>query len=197
MRRRLTRRATEPTRDWIVARAAVLLRTRGYLSTPLSEIMQATGLQKGGIYHHFDSRDALALAAFQCGARQVGEGLLARLEGKTSARRKLLIMVRYPLETYWRGGCPVGNLAIEADDSSAKFTTAARSAMNWLIQLFVDVIEQGVKAGELVKGDAKARATRMVAALEGGILLANLYKDARYLETVVESLEREVRAGLA
>lgn len=158
--------------------------------------MQATGLQKGGLYHHFESRDALALAAFRHLAGRIGNGLLRRLEGQKSAKKKLLIMMRYPLETYWRGGCPVGNLAIEADDSHKELAGAARHAMTWLIDLFESVIAEGIKSRELAKVDARAQAIRMVAATEGGILLANLYKDARYLESIVEGFEAEIRAGL-
>jgi AcrR family transcriptional regulator len=183
-------------RDWIIERTATLLKTSGYLRTPLSEIMEATGLQKGGIYHHFESRDALALAAFRHSANAIGEGLLARLEAEKGARRKLAIMVRYPLETYWKGGCPVGNLAIEADDSHKELAAAARRAMDWLITLFEDVIREGTKARELGKVDPRAQAIRMVSAIEGGILLANLYKDASYLESIVTALEREIQAGL-
>jgi TetR/AcrR family transcriptional repressor of nem operon len=183
-------------RDWIIERTAPLLKTGGYLRTPLSEIMEATGLKKGGIYHHFESRDALALAAFRHSAGAIGEGLLGRLQGAKSAKRKLAIMVRYPLETYWRGGCPVGNLAIEADDSHRELANAARKAMDWLIALFQSVIEEGAKAGELAKVDARSHAIHMVSAIEGGILLANLYKDPAYLESIVTGLEREIRAGL-
>ncbi|HXF77566.1 MAG TPA: TetR/AcrR family transcriptional regulator [Usitatibacter sp.] len=183
-------------RDWIVERTATLLKTSGYLRTPLSEIMQVTGLQKGGLYHHFESRDELALAAFRHSANEIGEGLLARLEGEKSARRRLEIMVRYPLETYWKGGCPVGNLAVEADDSHRELAKAARKAMDWMIALFEGTIREGVKGGELGKVDARREAIRMVSAIEGGILLANLYKDPAYLEGIVTGLERGIRSGL-
>lgn len=183
-------------RDWIIERTAALLKTGGYLRTPLSEIMEATGMPKGGIYHHFESRDDLALAAFRHSANEIGEGLEKRLEGVKSRRRKLEIMVRYPLETYWKGGCPVGNLAIEADDAHRDLAKVARKAMDWMIALFEGVIREGVKAGEFGKVDARAEAIRMVSAIEGGILLANLYKDASYLESIVTGLEREIRSGL-
>ena len=183
-------------REWIVERTAALLKTSGYLRTPLSEIMEVTGMPKGGIYHHFESRDDLAMAAFMHSANAIGEGLLARLEGEKSPRRKLEIMVRYPLETYWKGGCPVGNLAIEADDAHKELARAARKGMDWLIGLFEGTIREGINAGELAKVDARAHAIRMVSAIEGGILLANLYKDAAYLESIVTGLEREIRSGL-
>jgi AcrR family transcriptional regulator len=182
------------TRDRIAERSAPLLKTSGYLGTPLSEIMRVTGLQKGGLYHYFESRDDIALAAFSFSARSIGNGLLARLEGKSSAREKLRIMIRYPLETYWRGGCPVANLAVEADDSNRKLAAAARNAMDWLIGLFADVIRDGIMSREFTRGNARDRAVRMVAALEGGILLSNLYKDPAHLRSVMKWLEDEIRS---
>src|SRR5262245_55213934 len=52
-------RKGEATRRRIVAQTAGLLNTQGYRSTPVSEIMRVTGLRKGGIYRHFDSRTTL------------------------------------------------------------------------------------------------------------------------------------------
>ena len=65
-----------------------------------------------------------------------------------------------------------------------------------MIALFEGVIADGVKAGELGRVDARAEAIRMVSSIEGGILLANLYRDGSYLESIVKGLEREIRSGL-
>ena len=54
----------ERTRQRIVAAAAPLFNQRGYAASSMSELMAATGLEKGGIYRHFASKDELALAAF-------------------------------------------------------------------------------------------------------------------------------------
>ena len=54
----------ERTREGIVAAAAPLFNQRGYAASSMSDVMAATGLEKGGIYRHFESKDELALAAF-------------------------------------------------------------------------------------------------------------------------------------
>lgn len=191
------KRDSEATREWIVERTAKLLNTGGYLHTPISEIMRVTGLKKGGIYHHFESREALALEAFQHSSRLLGARILQMIRSRTSAKDKLLGLIRFPFEDdYWRGGCPIANLAIESDDANPKLRVAARGAMDWLIGLFVQVIQEGMKQGEFAKGDAPACAVRMVAALEGGIVLSNLYKDLKYLQGIADRLEAKVRAGL-
>src|SRR5579875_1925033 len=58
----------EETRQAIIEKAAPLFNQRGFLGCSMSDIMQATGLQKGGIYRHFSSKEELALAVFRYSA---------------------------------------------------------------------------------------------------------------------------------
>src|SRR5579862_3049417 len=61
-RQRLTK--GEQTRKKIVAAAAPIFNKRGYEGSSMNDLMEATGLKKGGIYRHFESKEALAAAAF-------------------------------------------------------------------------------------------------------------------------------------
>jgi len=54
----------ERTKAHIVATAAPIFNERGFVGTSLNDILAATGLEKGGIYRHFESKDELAVAAF-------------------------------------------------------------------------------------------------------------------------------------
>src|ERR1700733_10738139 len=54
----------ERTRQSIVAAAAPIFNQRGYKGSSLADLMTATGLQKGGIYRHFASKEELAAEAF-------------------------------------------------------------------------------------------------------------------------------------
>ena len=187
------------TRRRIVAQTAGLLNTQGYRSTPVSEIMRVSGLQKGGIYRHFDSRDALTLEAFEYAFTRLRDRLLEAIEGKTSASAKLLAVLdvarNAPQDEAYAGGCPMMNLAIESDDADPKLRDAARTAMARFIGLVERMIAEGIKQGEFAKGDARARATWIIASVEGAIMLSNLYKDRGYMDAVVDHLERSVRTG--
>ncbi len=189
----------EATRQRIVVRTADLLNAQGYRSTPVSEIMRVAGLQKGGIYRHFDSRAALTLEAFFYAVARMRDRLSRALEGERTATDRLLALfdvARNILsEEAFRGGCPVMNLAVESDHADPELRNAARTAMTGLIGLFEQVIAQGMKQGEFPKGDARAQATLIVASLEGGIMLSNLYKDSRHMKAVVDHLERSLRMG--
>ena len=54
----------EHTRQEIIREAAPIFNRRGYDGAALSDLMKATGLEKGGIYRHFDSKEQLAAEAF-------------------------------------------------------------------------------------------------------------------------------------
>src|ERR1700744_5697137 len=54
----------EQTRSRIVAAAAPIFNRCGYEGSSLADLMAATGLQKGGIYRHFASKEELAAEAF-------------------------------------------------------------------------------------------------------------------------------------
>lgn len=64
------------TRQRIVEKAAALLNQYGFSGFSMSELMKATGLEKGGIYRHFDSIEQLASEAFEYAWR---EALNARM----------------------------------------------------------------------------------------------------------------------
>src|SRR5215471_6605649 len=101
----------EATRQRIVAQAAGLLNTQGYRSTPVSEIMRVTGLQKGGIYRHFDSRTKLTLEAFEYAVARKRVRFLRAVEGRSTATEALLALLDVvregSREEVLHGGCPI------------------------------------------------------------------------------------------
>ena len=189
----------EATRRRIVAQAAGLLNTQGYRATPVSEIMRVTGLRKGGIYRHFDSRTALTLEAFEYAVTRMDDRFLRAVEGRATATDALLALLDVFREASrdeaFHGGCPITNLAIESDDADPALRAAARKAMTQFVGRFEQVIARGVRHGEFPKGNARARARVIVAGLEGGLLLGNLFKDRAPMEAVLTHLERYIRSG--
>ena len=182
-----------------MAQAAGLLNTQGYRSTPVSKIMRVTGMQKGGLYRHFDSRTKLTLEAFEYAVARMRDRFLRAAKGHTTATEALLALLGVFREAShdeaFHGGCPIMNAAVESDDADPKLRAAARKAMTQLVGGFEQVIARGMRQGEFPKGDAGARARVIVASLEGGLLVGNLYKDRAPIDAVLEHLEAYVRNG--
>jgi TetR/AcrR family transcriptional repressor of nem operon len=57
-------RKGQETRQEIIRKAAPIFNRKGYSGAALSDLMRATGLDKGGIYRHFESKQELAVDAF-------------------------------------------------------------------------------------------------------------------------------------
>ena len=55
---------TDQTQQEIVSKAAPIFNQKGYVGAAISDLMRATGLEKGGIYRHFDSKQELSEDAF-------------------------------------------------------------------------------------------------------------------------------------
>ena len=64
----------EQTVEKILDAAAALFAEKGYQSTTLQDIIDATGLSKGAVYHHFRSKEEIARKVvtawgMRCGSR--------------------------------------------------------------------------------------------------------------------------------
>lgn len=57
------RQSRNPSKDRMLDAALHLIRAKGYSATAVDEICHAAGVTKGSFFHHFKSKDDLALAA--------------------------------------------------------------------------------------------------------------------------------------
>lgn len=183
----------EQTREMILARAAQLFSRQGYFGSSLSDIMYETGLEKGGIYNHFASKEQLALEAFDYAVDLVGQRTRLALAGKVNAIERLQAIItvfQWLLEDpALAGGCPILNTAIEADDAQPALRDRARNAMdNWRATIH-RIVQKGIARQEIrPEVDADALATLLIATLEGAIMLSKLYGDAVHMRCAVDHL---------
>ncbi|HMQ32578.1 MAG TPA: TetR family transcriptional regulator [Chloroflexaceae bacterium] len=183
----------EQTRRRIVERAAPVFNTLGYSGTSMSELTRATGLEKGGIYNHFPSKEALALAAFDYAVEVVAARFAAALAGVEGAPARLAAIVQvfaaYLEAPPIAGGCPILNTAVEADDTDQALRARAQEGMTRLQKLIGATVKAGVARGELrPEADPRAVATVITATMEGAIMLGRLYADPAPLRHAVEHL---------
>lgn len=183
----------EQTREMILARAAQLFSRQGYFGSSLSDIMHETGLEKGGIYNHFASKEQLALEAFDYAVDLVGQRTRLALAGKVNAIERLQAIItvfQWLLEDpALAGGCPILNTAIEADDAQPALRDRARNAMdNWRATIH-RIVQKGIARQEIrPEVDADALATLLIATLEGAVMLSKLYGDAVHMRCAVDHL---------
>jgi AcrR family transcriptional regulator len=192
----------QATKTRIIERAAALFNQQGYAGSSMSDLMRVTGLQKGGIYNHFRSKDELALEAFDYATSRIQQKFMGALKGKRHAVDRLLAI----LSVYEHmlddppvpGGCPILNTAVESDDAHPALRERAQLAMNAWRDLIRRVVEKGVMRGELQSdADAEAIATVLIATIEGGVMLSKLYGDRAHLECALAHLTTYIQRQLA
>jgi TetR/AcrR family transcriptional repressor of nem operon len=193
-------RKGEQTRQEIIRRAAPIFNQRGYDGAALSDLMKATGLEKGGIYRHFDSKQQLAAEAFDYAWRETLNARIHDLDTipNTVDRLKRLVANFVERRGTIPGGCPLLNTAIDTDDGNSVLRERARKALSGWRSYLISVIGAGIKAREIrPRIDAKSLATLIISSLEGAVMLYRLERSEEALRAIQAHLdsylETEVR----
>jgi TetR/AcrR family transcriptional repressor of nem operon len=191
----------EQTREMILAQAAQLFSRQGYFGSSLSDIMHETGLEKGGIYNHFTSKEQLALEAFDYAYELLDQRIRSFLAGKTHAVDRLLAIVSYFQslidDPVVDGGCPILNTAIEADDAYPVLRDRAKAAMDSLRGTLERIISKGIERQEIrPEVDVDTCVTVFIATTEGAVMLSKLYQDPLHMQRAVAHLTRYIETDL-
>lgn len=192
----------QDTKLRIIEQAAALFNQQGYAGSSIADLMQVTGLKKGGIYNHFSSKDELALAAFDFAVDRLQQKFAGALKGKRHAVDRLIAI----LNVYERllddlpipGGCPILNTAVESDDAHPALREKAQQAMDGWRSLIRRIVEKGIQRGELQpEVDPDLVATILIATIEGAVMLSKLYGDATHMQRSLAYLKAYIHQQLA
>jgi TetR/AcrR family transcriptional repressor of nem operon len=186
---KLTRRG-EQTRQRIVAAAADLMFERGVAGTTIEAVQAAATVSASQLYHYFAGKDDLVRAVIEHQADIiVGNQQSASLGTFEGLRAWRDMVVDLDRRRQGRGGCPLGSLGSQlAETDPQARTDIAASFDRWQA-----AIEDGLRTmratGQLVpEADPAALALATLAALQGGLLLTQMRRDTRPLETALDAM---------
>jgi AcrR family transcriptional regulator len=192
---------SEKTRHLIIEKAAALFNRKGYEGTSISDIMEETGLSKGGIYGSFKKegmnssgvKDAIAVAAFEHAVAQVYHAIGERTKVIESSLGKLKSVVYFYRDSVLsppvEGGCPIQNAAVDSDNSNSVLRAKVQAATGDWQRRIMRTLEKGKTAGEVHQEvDAEEFALIFIGTLEGGILLSRLHKSTKPFEVMSRQL---------
>ena len=170
----------EVTRQRIIAESAPIFNQRGFAGCSMQDVMDATGLEKGGLYRHFTSKEELAVEAFKYALKVTVEARTRSAEAgdpPAGAIEKLLTMVdqfvRVPSAI--AGGCPLMNTAVDADDSNPALFALARDSVKAWKRRLCKIVEEGIASGEIRTGTEPRRvANGIIGTLEGSLMISRL-----------------------
>jgi TetR/AcrR family transcriptional regulator, transcriptional repressor for nem operon len=189
-RRPLTRKGQE-TRQRIVAAAAEVILQQGVARTTLDDVRAEAGVSSSQIYHYFADKEALVRAVVEYRAQtvvgEIHEPALAAIEGIDGLRAWRDMIVSIQAAADCRGGCPLGSLGSElADLDHAVRSDVAAGYSRWEAAICACLTRMRERGQLTAAADPAELATAMLAALQGGLLMAKVERDVRPLATALD-----------
>ena len=188
-RRRLTRKGAE-TRARIVDAAAQLIHEQGVASTTIEQVRDAAHVSSSQLYHYFEDKPALVRAVIE---RQADMAIgtqerfdLSSLEGLREWRD---FVVAHTRDTGGRGGCPVGSLgpALAETEPEARAMLAV-AFKRWEASIMAGLLRMHALGRLGPDADPRQLALALLAALEGGLLLAQIQRDPEPLAAALDAM---------
>jgi len=181
----------EETRQRIIAQAAPLFNQRGYEGCSIQDIMAATGLEKGGIYRHFENKEELAAEAFDYAWSLASTKRRQNLDViPNHVDRLKQFIANFVTRSGMPGGCPLLNTAVDSDDGNPILRERVRKALReWQTNL-QNILTAGIEAGTVRPDiDSSKVSSIIIGGLEGGMLISRIERSDRGLRNALEFLD--------
>jgi len=196
-RRRLTAKGAA-TRERIVSTASDLMYAQGVERTSLDDVVEASGTGKSQLYHYFADKNELVGEVVTTQIERVVTSqapLLEHLDSMRGLERWRDAVVAGNRSRHGMHGCPLGSLVSELADRSERAREALVTGFDAWESLFVDGLLRMQGTGELGQdAEPVTLATGLMAALQGGLLLAQARRDPESLAVALDMALAQIRA---
>ena len=186
----------EKTRQFIIEQSAAIINKKGMSGTSITDLMEATKLAKGGIYGNFESKEEICLEVFDYLAGSAGRALETAIANLPTAKKKLFAMLefyQYQIAMNERGGCPLLNFGLEADDTNEALRQRVTKGIKRVQQRMAKLIEDGKSNGEFSsKVDSAKFALKMFVMIQGAMFTARVSNSPATMSTIVDLLKEEI-----
>jgi TetR/AcrR family transcriptional repressor of nem operon len=178
-------------RNQIIEVSAVLMHSKGYENTKLSDILDAAQIGKGQFYHYFSSKHELGLAvldySFSTWNRSLLEGILS---SPKDAKSKFNDMLEWIINQHKcnqaKRGCVFGNLAVELSEHDEVFRQRLELVFEKWADKLKPVLVSLISPSSANDVEIDNLAHGVIAMIEGGILLMKSKQDIHVLINITE-----------
>jgi TetR/AcrR family transcriptional regulator, transcriptional repressor for nem operon len=189
---------TASARTKLLDAALSLIRSKGYAATSVEDICSRVGVTKGAFFHHFQSKEDLAVAAadywsdmtgafFEAAPYHLHSDPLDRVLGYIDFRKAML---RGPIPEFT---CLVGTMVQEAYETHPAIRVAVeRSISGHAAKVEVDIAEAMKRHRVRTNWTARSLALHTQAVLQGAFILAKTNHDPGVAADSVDHLRRYV-----
>jgi len=172
---------TTDTRERMVKTAARLFRRQGYAATGWRQVVADGATPWGSQSHHFPGgKEQLATEALAFAGRRYERLIRSGLAGVHPADFVTAwadLAAAELAASGWADGCPVATVALETAHESEPLARVCDAALrSWR-----DALAEAIAANGATAADARRLATFVIAAIEGGLLLARARRSAEPL----------------
>jgi len=176
------------TRERITELSAELFNTQGIEGTTIADIMERTGMEKGGIYNHFNSKEELGQAAFDLCFLRILQRFKEYFSPEGSQEQKMLSIIRF-YESLWEnpiieGNYPLIALGIFAEKNDPELFEKVKQAFSKL-EYIISVILQ--------EKESELNAEFLFASINGSLFLSFYLDDAHYLYNTTRILKELIK----
>ncbi len=186
------------TKARIVEAANQLMFEQGVALTTLADVRTASGTSKSQLYQHFADKNTLVREVIEFRAEALLAQQRRRLEKVDSLRGLELWrdeMVERNALRDGAYGCPLGSIANEIADHDEDTRRVIATHFDEWLQMLVDAIDRLRTLGVLrADADSRALASGLLAALQGGYLLAKTARDVNLMRVALDMAIAQVRA---
>jgi AcrR family transcriptional regulator len=182
-------------RERIIHESLKLFSLNGFLSTSVSEILDAANTSKGGFYNHFASKEDLFYQVLDEARRIWREKTLFGLDEVESPIGKIQRLLENYRDRYLKddenfpGGCVFVTFSVELDDQRPHLCKEVNKGFVALKGMINRILEEGREVGELSdEVDTSAMAEMLFAGMLGASVIYGVDKSADSLNCSINSL---------
>ena len=185
-----------PTRERILDAATELFQEKGYAATGMAEILQRAEANSGSFYHFFSSKEDVLAAVLDRYEAMLYPVLLDPIWKTTTdpIERIFRLLAKYRellFVTKFTYGCPIGRIALEVDASMKPIHRRLAANFDGWKAAVERCLEEARSKGRLTAGvDCQRLACLVLSVMEGGVMQARSYGNARPFDQSVGELRR-------
>jgi AcrR family transcriptional regulator len=190
----------ERTKQFILETAATIYNEKGLAGTGVDDILAATQLTKGCLYSHFENKEDLTLQVADYLLQKTCDGMRKMLSGSGTVKERIFAYLDYykaPLRPAIQGGCPMFNMAVEADDNLPVIKQKVSEALVKTQKLLAVLLAEGIRKKEFSASlDAGAFSFKVLAATEGATVMCRSMGTNKPMQGLIKSLKEELERYL-
>ena len=183
----------EQTRSDILQAAIRLFSLHGYFQTSTSDILEAANISKGAFYHHFKSKEELALAALEQLRSDYQKSLIKPVKAVEPNHRfteMITRIVELNRSGQWPNCLLLARFIQEMSQQDTLISERVIDIVNWLIKFWQEIISDAQNAGSVKKNlDPLILAQFVLSCFCGAITCNELDEKIIQLDEIAEHIK--------